>query len=143
MEKKDVFLKIQDFWFETRLDFIKSISLVWSFWFLKILTFLTLSINIVNWFFANYINSEIGQDKIALHYNVDFGIDFYGDTRQIYTVPMLGTFILIFNFLLILAISKYIKKDIRFVSSILSVSSLVTNIILIGATTSIYIINFR
>lgn len=143
MGKSDIFSKIQDFWFETRVDFLKSISFTWSFLHLKILTFSTMAVNAAIWLFANYISNQIGLDKIALHYNVDFGIDFYGDTRQIYTVPLLGTIILAFNFLLLLIISRNIKKDIRFISSILLVTALVANIILLGAVTSIYFVNFR
>ena len=143
MTKSDILSKIQDFWFETRVDFFKSIIFVWHFWHLKILTGLALLTNIINWFFARYISEEIGLEKIALHYNVDFGIDLYDNTNLVYTIPLLGTVILFFNFFLVLLISKYLKKDIKFISYILLVSALVANIILIGATVSVYVINFQ
>ena len=143
MEKLPILAKLQDFWYETRIDFLKSFSYVWSFLHVKILLVIIFTINIINWLFARFIDQEVGLEKIALHYSVDFGIDLYGDTKNIFIIPVLGFIFIFFNFFLVLFISKYVKSDIKFISYILLVSALIANIILLVSTTSIYLINFK
>ena len=135
--------KFQEFWYESKEDFFKSFLDIWGFLHVKIFFISILFFNLINWLFARFIHKEIGFERIALHYSVDFGIDLYDSVENIYIVPALGTIIVFLNFLLLVLIYKYIKTDMKFISYILLTSSLVSNIVLLGAISSIYLINFR
>jgi hypothetical protein len=99
-----------------------------------------LVLNIVTWITAKYIAVVVDADQIALHYSVGFGIDYYGDTNQIYVIPFLGLVVILLNFALYSLISSY--KDKNFIAHVLFASALVVNIVLLIATYSVYIINF-
>jgi hypothetical protein len=138
-----ILAKLEIFWIDAREDIKKSFTYVWKFLHVKVLFFAIAGLNIVTWLLARFISTEIGLDKIALHYSVDFGIDLYGSASQIYILPTLGTLCAFFNFLLALLISRYVKADMKFISYVLLLGALLVNVILLGATTSIYLINFR
>jgi hypothetical protein len=138
-----IIAKLEIFWIDVRDDIKKSFSYVWKYLHVKILIFAITALNIFTWLFARFISTEIGLDKIALHYSVDFGIDLYGSAAKIYILPTLGAVCAFFNFLLALLISRYVKSDMKFISYVLLLGALLVNVILLGATTSIYLINFR
>ena len=52
------------------------------------------------WFFPSDSPAAI------LHYTTDLGVDFVGSGTQIYTLPRLGTFILLFNIIIGLAVCR-------------------------------------
>ena len=107
----------------------------------RIFLFLALMLNFFLWLYAKYILSVIDEPLIALHYNIDSGIDFYGRSAYIYAVPLTGLIILFFNFLLMLITSR--NKDREFMSYILLSACLFANLILLVSLRIIYLINFR
>lgn len=111
-----------------------------SFFYIKIYLVLLLLLNISIWALSFFIDSKIQNQQIALHYNVDFGIDFYGDKKNIYIIPVLGLLIIIINFVLIVSVSQ--SRDRKFISHVLMIASLVSNIILLTAVISVYLVNF-
>ena len=111
-----------------------------SYFYIKIYLVILFLLNISIWALSFFIDSRIEGQQIALHYNVDFGIDFYGDKNNIYIIPVLGLLIIIINFCLIASVSR--SRDRRFISHVLMITSMVTNIILLTAVISVYLINF-
>jgi len=107
----------------------------------KIYSFVLLVINAIIWAIARFVDSNIDTDQIALHYNVDFGIDYYGDTEKIYIIPVLGLVIIIVNFFLYANVS--LRKDRKFISHVLLAAAGIANVILLAAIVSIYLVNFR
>lgn len=98
------------------------------------------SLLIVNWLSAYYIYISSSESPIiALHYNIDFGVNFIGNARQIYAMPALGTIIGAANLVLLL----FFYNKNRFLSHLFSAASLFVNIILFISTFLIYLVNFR
>lgn len=81
-----------------------------------------------------------GIDNIALHYNVEKGIDLYGEASRMYVLPFIGLFVFVLNFLIFSIINN--KKDRVFIAYILFGSAFFVNIILIIAIISLYMVNF-
>lgn len=111
-----------------------------SVFIIKIYLIIALIINIISWAGAYYIAKTVGAAQIALHYSVGFGIDYYSDTEKIYTIPLLGLFIILLNFLLYTIIDDY--RDRNFLAHILFSTTIAVNAILLISVCSIYIINF-
>lgn len=95
------------------------------------------------WILAVYIFTQIDQPMMALHYSVDFGIDHYGSSKNIFVIPVLGLIFIFFNIILLLVVSLYNKRDIKFLTHLLLVPALIANIMLLAAVSSVYLINFR
>lgn len=96
-------------------------------------------LNIINWFLAYYVNRNVSQNLVVLHYNVNLGVNLIGNVTDIYIIPALGLAFIAINFLLLL--NLYRKG--RFLIHLLFSSSVLVNIFLIASTISIYLINFR
>lgn len=96
-------------------------------------------LNIANWLFVYYVNRNVSQNLVVLHYNVNLGVNLIGNVANIYIIPALGLSFIILNFLLLL--NTY-RKSKLLVHLILG-SSLLINLFLIASTVSIYLINFR
>lgn len=109
--------------------------------YIKIYILILVLLNIGIWVFSYIVKYKINEDQIALHYNVDFGIDYYGDINKIFVIPLLGTIIIFVNFILYTTVSY--SKDRKYIAHILCSTALTANIILLTAVTLIYLINFR
>lgn len=109
--------------------------------YVKIYLAAMILVNILIWVLSKFITSRIGAEQMALHYNVDFGIDYYGNVANIYIIPILGFFIILVNFFLFAFTAKY--KDKIFISHLLFSSAILSNVILLAAVISIYLVNFR
>ncbi len=111
------------------------------FFFFKIYLGLFLLINSLLWLSAFYIKNIIGEPRMALHYNVDFGIDYYGSVNKLFVLPALGLFIYVINISL-LTIARN-QRDRKFIGHILCLGAVLANLILLVGISSIYLINFR
>ncbi|MBU1164067.1 hypothetical protein KKA15_00720 [Patescibacteria group bacterium] len=60
---------------------------------------LSIIFNTATWIIL-YIKFNVSQEHIALHYNIYFGVDFFGSAINILLIPVAGTIILVMNFLL-------------------------------------------
>ncbi|OGE76921.1 MAG: hypothetical protein A3C85_01275 [Candidatus Doudnabacteria bacterium RIFCSPHIGHO2_02_FULL_48_21] len=76
-------------------------------------------------------------EKIPLHFNVVYGIDFLGSTRQVYEIPLTGIVLLVINS--ILAIKFYPRS--KLFSYFLSFSALAMQAVLIVAATALIVLN--
>ncbi len=114
---------------------------IFSFLYIRIYLILLLGFNAFIWFTAYYININVSQDLVILHYNVNFGVDLIGNVNKIYIIPLLGLIIIILNFILLFIFSKY--KYFNFVAHLLLITCLISSLFLILALSSIYLINFR
>lgn len=114
---------------------------VGSFLFVRIFFILILAVNISNWALAANIFSQINAPQMALHFTVDFGIDYYGSVRKIFILPALGLLLWLINSCLMLIFSK--NKDLAYISYLLLSSSLFSNIILFASLLSVYFLNFK
>ena len=114
-----------------------------NFLFVKVYLGFMLAVNSLVWILAIYIFARIDQPMMALHYSVDFGIDHYGQSKNIFIIPVLGLIFIFFNIALLLVVGLYNKRDIKFLTHLLLVSALIANIMLLAAVISVYLINFR
>lgn len=129
LKKKDIFRKTKDY-FKFFLQ-----SLFWQNKWNLGLILTSLLFNIIIWILLGLLIKP-SEFPIPLHYNVYFGIDLTGPSKNIYNLPLVALFIIIINF--ILAFWFYSKN--RIVSYILLFSSLAVQIfVLIGAITVIFI----
>ena len=107
--------------------------------FVRVYLSLLAALNILNWLLAYYVNKNVSQNLVVLHYNVDLGVNLIGQARDIYIIPTLGLSFMVINFLLLLNI--YHKN--KFVVHLLLGFSSLVNLFLIAGTMAIYLINFR
>lgn len=57
---------------------------------------LSLFLNLCIWVWL-LLNIGLQEDSVFLHYNVLFGVDLTGQWYQVYSVPILGLFLILFN----------------------------------------------
>lgn len=76
---------------------------------------------------------------VALHYQVDFGVNLLGQSRALYAMPALGLLAITVN--VVVASGLVRVKDGRFLGLVLLVGALIVNIYLIAAAGSLSFIN--
>jgi len=102
---------------------------------------LLLAGNLVLWLSTYYINTNVSQTLVVLHYNVDFGIDLIGEVKRIFIIPAFSLVIIFVNIFLLFNFLK--RKDFKFISHLLLASGLIVNLFLFIALISIYLVNFK
>jgi len=100
---------------------------------------IVLSLNILNWLFVYLLNRNLSQNLVILHYNVNLGVNLIGNASKIYIIPLLGLIFILINFFLLVNIYRQNK----FIIHILMSTAILSNILLLTATATIYLINFR
>lgn len=75
---------------------------------------------------------------IVLHYNVDWGVDYFGEVKSIFILPTVGTIIFLLNGVLALKLWTNIKVLAYFLTAI----TLISEVFLWLAGIALYIINF-
>ncbi len=112
-------------------DFFKNHIILW----LLVFNFLA---NLANWLvLAIFINKSEGD--IILHYNVYFGVDNFGNWKQVFLMPAIGLFLFLVNFQL--SFFFYKNKE-RIASYTLLLASLMAQLSLIIAAVSVILINY-
>lgn len=96
--------------------------------------------NLLTWLTVYQIHKISTQsEEIALHYNVDFGINYIGSVNNIFIIPLAGLLVLFFNLFLLWVVKKNFL-DKRFNRHLILAATLVANIfLLIGAVTLYYV----
>lgn len=122
-----------------RVKLAEAVLYLVSFGFVRLYLVLLFGLNIANWFLAYYVNENVSQNLVVLHYNVNLGVDLIGNVGDIYIIPTLGLSFIVINFFLLLNIYRHS----RFLIHLLLGFSLLINLCLIASTISIYLINFR
>jgi len=96
--------------------------------------------NIALWIFSWLFYRQVRGELIILHYNVDFGVDFFGQSKDIFIIPALGFFFLVFNFFLLTFFVG--KKNFNFICHLILAATLLANIFLSLSLGPIYLKNF-
>lgn len=74
---------------------------------------------------------------IVLHYNVDWGVDYFGEVKNIFILPLAGLVIFLLNG--VLALKLWLKA--RSAAYFLTATSLISEVFLWLAGIALYIIN--
>ena len=135
------FNKVINWYDNWRREKITDVRSLFACQYIKVFFIVTLAVNICLWAAVYYMIAQMPNEQIALHYNVDFGIDYYGTIGQIYIMPALGLIIFIFNCCLLLATNR--RQDAKILHYLLMTTSLSANLILAASLISIYLINSR
>ena len=110
-----------------------------NFIYVRIYLAVLISVNFLNWMVAIFINRNVSQELVFLHYNVNFGVDLIGNAARVYVIPLLGVIIILINFILLI----FIHKHSKFIVHLLLSAALIANLFLLSAIASVYLINFR
>lgn len=97
-------------------------------------------LNVCLWFFSWLFYRQVKEDMIILHYNVDFGVDLVGEPRNIFMIPGLGLFALLFNLSLLFIFAK--RPDFKLLSHLIMIVALLVNLFLSLSLGPLYLINF-
>lgn len=135
-----MFSKFLDFFYFKKDDVRDFLSELFAASYVRFFIVAITILNTVIWVIVHKAVILAGVDNIALHYNVEKGIDLYGDAKQLYILPIFGLLVFILNFLILSFIND--KKDRTFIAYALLGSAFFTNIILVMAIISLYIVNF-
>lgn len=104
--------------------------------FVKINLLFSLLTNIAIWLWVGS-NSQRFTDLIFLHYNIYFGIDLVAPWYYIFTLPVLGLILLVFNFL----VGSLLYETEKLLSYFLAGSVSLIQILLVLASIFIVYIN--
>ncbi|MCG2695639.1 hypothetical protein L6248_01760 [Candidatus Parcubacteria bacterium] len=110
-----------------------------GFMYVRVYLIVLVIVNLLNWAAALFINKNVSQKLVFLHYNVNFGVDLIGDVSRVYVIPLLGLVIIVVNFILL----TFIHKHSKFIVHLLLGAALMANLFLLAAIASVYLINFR
>ncbi|MFH0956182.1 MAG: hypothetical protein V1801_03180 [Candidatus Falkowbacteria bacterium] len=131
--------KILNYLYLSREKLVQAVLYLVSFMFVRMYLLFLFALNIINWLLAYYVNNNVSQNLVVLHYNVNLGVNLIGDARDIYIIPTLGLAFIVINFILLLNI---FSKN-KFLIHLLLGFSLLINLFLIAGTVAIYLVNFR
>lgn len=107
----------------------------------KVYSFLFIFWQAVLWTQAIIIANNLSGQIIALHYNVDFGIDLIAEKSAVFWYPSLAATVFLVNliFLMFLRENKQIRVFGHYLLGAASFFSFIISLVLL----SIYLINFR
>lgn len=132
-------LKLLNNYYKSREKISETIISLLSITYIRIYLFAILLLNAVDWLAVYFINKNISQNLVVLHYNVNLGVNLIGDATKIYIIPLLGLIFILLNFILLFNIYRQGK----FVVHLLMSSAILSNFYLLFSTASIYLINFK
>jgi len=136
--------KIIDFLYFWKSNIGDELKNVFSLFHFKIYLILFFLLALLNYSFAFYIYKSVSpesRDLVALHYNVDFGVNLIGESSKVFILPSLGLLIIIINVLLLFSIYK--QKNSKFLAHLLFITASISNIYLFIGIITIYLVNFR
>jgi len=96
-----------------------------------------LILNLLNWLIA-YIKYSLVSGHIALHYNIYFGVDYFGSPFSIFIMPLAGLIILLINFILayfVIARTKLLSYLLIGISSFYQVLLFIATILVVNLKT--------
>jgi hypothetical protein len=114
---------------------------IWRFRPNQVYLLLETVLQIVAWCQASFIFRNLTGSNLVLHYNVDFGIDNFGDPVQIFWYPVYGLGIFILNFVIAAALQRH--QDWRIFDHLLFTAAVLFGLFLNLALLFIYLINFK
>lgn len=119
----------------------KSIANIFGFFHVRVYLVILFILNLFSWGITYLFFTKVSQNLIVLHYNVDFGVDLIGEVKNIFIIPTLGLFVIIFN--LIISLIFLENKHLRFITHLLLAGATLVNLLLLLSLGPIYLINFR
>ena len=99
-----------------------------------VISAILLNIGLFLFFYFFIKRSDI---PIVLHYNVDWGVDYFGEVKNIFILPLAGLVIFLLNS--VLALKLWLKA--RSAAYFLTATSLISEVFLWVAGIALYIIN--
>lgn len=102
----------------------------------KLLLILSLVLNLGLFLFFYFFIKQ-SDIPIVLHYNVDWGVDYFGEVKNIFILPLVGLIIFLLNIVLALKIWVRMKSLAYF----LGAATLISEVFLWLAAATLYIIN--
>lgn len=133
--------KIVDFLYSAQQRLVVFLSDFLSVLYIRVYLIVLFFLNLSLWLLVYVINKQPGQDLIALHYNVDFGVNLIGKASNVYVIPCLGITTIFLNGVLSSTLIK--QKDSKFIIHVLLVSAILVHILLFAAVATIYLVNFQ
>ncbi|NTW22077.1 hypothetical protein HGA34_00855 [Candidatus Falkowbacteria bacterium] len=112
---------------------------LWSFFYIRVYLVLIVILNILNWSITTFLQYRVKLDQVVLHYNVDFGVDLYGETSRLFIIPLIGLLVLFVN----LSVVANTDRQSRFISHCLLATAAATNFLLLVAQLALYFYNLR
>jgi uncharacterized membrane protein len=109
------------FWNNTQIRFVTAFAIV---------------INVSHWVLI-YLRTGTSSEQTTLHYNIYFGIDWFGQASRLYLYPFFGLCIIILNTF----IAHQLYGHFRFVSQSLVLSAVFMNILLVLAGGAVLLFN--
>jgi len=97
--------------------------------------------NLLAWLEVYYMNRQVIQDYIVLHYNVDLGVSLLGGAKQLYVIPFLGLIFFLANALISLRFTR--QDNFYFLSNLLLGSALLAQFFLLCGIAALYLVNFQ
>jgi len=107
--------------------------------FFQIVLGSSLLVNLAIWAFLYFKFSPFGNSEniLPLHYNIYFGIDFVGEWKKVFVIPMVGIFFITINFL----IADIIYLRDKIIGYFLVGTGLFAQLLLSGAAFMVAMIN--
>jgi hypothetical protein len=130
--------KILNYLYLSREKLVQAVLYLVSFMFVRMYLFFLFALNIINWLLAFYVNNNVSQNLVVLHYNVNLGVNLIGGVKDIYIIPTLGLTFIVINFILLLNIFRKNKLLIHLLLGF----PLLINLFLIASTLAVYLVNF-
>jgi len=96
---------------------------------------------IIIWMQAALINKSLTGDLVALHYNVDFGIDLIAPRPTIFFYPILTMIVFILNLSFLLFLKN--NKQVKIINHFLLGAAIFFTVLMSLVLLSVYLINFR
>ncbi|MBI2634958.1 MAG: hypothetical protein HYW79_00180 [Parcubacteria group bacterium] len=103
---------------------------------IKIILILSVVLN-AGLFMFFYFFIKQSNVPIVLHYNVNWGVDYFGEVKDVFTLPVIGFLILFFN--TVLAVRLWFKS--RILSYFITAIILISQIFLVLSGIALYLIN--
>jgi hypothetical protein len=124
---------------EMKIFFRNFTTLIFRDRFFQIVLGASLLINLAIWVFLYFKFAPLGSSEniLPLHYNIYFGIDFVGEWKKVFVIPLVGIFFITINFL----ISDIVYLRDKIIGYFLVGTGLFVQLILSGAAFMVAMIN--
>lgn len=132
-----------DWYYQTKQGLAAAFGQVFSLRFVQVYLAAFVLLETALYAAVRFIATSVGQERIALHYNVDFGIDLYDRVGLIYTIPAIGAIFMAVNLILLLSIGGYQKREVRFLGHLLLATAVFSCFLLLLGVASLYMVNLR
>jgi len=120
---------------------VLGIKKIFKFPHIRIYLIIIFGLHIILWMLGYSMKSNIDQELVVLHYNIDFGVDWIGNINKIFIIPIISLGMIIIN--LILAASSVRSRDFVFIAHLILFFTMLINIFLLISFGLIYLVNFR